>query len=369
MLEPLEESEERHPLVHTHAGDGGQGVKLTQPSSLSVPHASLGAGSAPYQPVSSRIQPLTPAMFTPHSSPSMIITRETTPPPWEAPPILETAPPPCEALPTIRNESNRQASVDVQMSPVEDVISVASSPPELSPPHQSTSSPHHRFPVHTLSPSPRHFPVHTPSPPPHQSHSSPPSQREDQLSSPLPLRKRIFRPHPLVGVASVPPTETVQGPSDPGSHDKSHEKLTGSHDQLTGSQDQPTGSHDKTSQPVQFVTPGPTGQRLVPESDTEITPMPDFSNMATPHLKGECSKFGVRALPKKKMIAKLTEIYDYTHPLTDEDGNVVDSALVAAEKASEGKKKEGAKGRGKKKVPGASSESGGAGSQGQRGHH
>ena len=44
--------------------------------------------------------------------------------------------------------------------------------------------------------------------------------------------------------------------------------------------------------------------------------MADYSNLDTPHLKGECSKFGVRALPKKKMIAKLTEIYDYTHPLT-----------------------------------------------------
>ena len=33
-------------------------------------------------------------------------------------------------------------------------------------------------------------------------------------------------------------------------------------------------------------------------------------------MQDECSRFGVRALPKKKMIAKLTEIYDYTHPLT-----------------------------------------------------
>jgi hypothetical protein len=39
----------------------------------------------------------------------------------------------------------------------------------------------------------------------------------------------------------------------------------------------------------------------------------------------------------------------------DEDGNTVYS-VVAAEKASEGKKKEGVKGRGKKKVPGPPSE-------------
>ncbi|KAJ7357656.1 5'-flap endonuclease [Desmophyllum pertusum] len=44
-----------------------------------------------------------------------------------------------------------------------------------------------------------------------------------------------------------------------------------------------------------------------------VTPMPNYNEMATPVLKGELNKFGVRALPKKKMILKLTEIYDYTH--------------------------------------------------------
>lgn len=82
------------------------------------------------------------------------------------------------------------------------------------------------------------------------------------------------------------------------------------------------------------ATPAPQGQRPVLESDTDITPMPDYRSMATPHLKvtrhkaptktthcvsltpqSECARFGVRALPKRKMIAKLEEIYDYTHPL------------------------------------------------------
>ena len=35
-------------------------------------------------------------------------------------------------------------------------------------------------------------------------------------------------------------------------------------------------------------------------------------------MQEECSKFGVRPLPKKKMIAKLHEIYEYTHPLVGE---------------------------------------------------
>ncbi|XP_078414926.1 structure-specific endonuclease subunit SLX4 [Cetorhinus maximus] len=44
-----------------------------------------------------------------------------------------------------------------------------------------------------------------------------------------------------------------------------------------------------------------------------ITPEPPYSTMATPHLKKVLGKFGVRPLPKKKMILKLKEIYQYTH--------------------------------------------------------
>lgn len=44
-----------------------------------------------------------------------------------------------------------------------------------------------------------------------------------------------------------------------------------------------------------------------------VTPMPNYNDMATPVLKNELNKFGVRPLPKKKMILKLKEIYDYTH--------------------------------------------------------
>ncbi|XP_073504364.1 structure-specific endonuclease subunit SLX4 isoform X2 [Phyllobates terribilis] len=44
-----------------------------------------------------------------------------------------------------------------------------------------------------------------------------------------------------------------------------------------------------------------------------ITPLPDYSDLDTPVLKKELSKFGVRALPKKKMVLKLKEIFRYTH--------------------------------------------------------
>ena len=137
--------------------------------------------------------------------------------------------------------------------------------------------------VISVSSSPGHSSPSSPSPQPHHSHS-PTSQGELHTSSPLPLRERLFsKPHPSVGVAH-----------------------TQSHDQVLAADQQAAGA----------ATPVSTGQRPVLESDVDITPMPDYTNMDTPGLKGECSRFGVRALPKKKMIAKLTEIYDYTHPLT-----------------------------------------------------
>jgi hypothetical protein len=63
-----------------------------------------------------------------------------------------------------------------------------------------------------------------------------------------------------------------------------------------------------------FKTPAAScGAEL--QTDDDITPMPDFRSMRTPCLKGECSRFGVKPMPKKRMIAKLSEIYEHTHPL------------------------------------------------------
>ncbi|KAM3916409.1 structure-specific endonuclease subunit SLX4 [Leptodactylus fuscus] len=50
-----------------------------------------------------------------------------------------------------------------------------------------------------------------------------------------------------------------------------------------------------------------------------ITPLPEYSDMDTPILKKELSKFGVRALPKKQMVLKLKEIFRYTHQVMSSD--------------------------------------------------
>ncbi|XP_048350439.1 structure-specific endonuclease subunit SLX4 isoform X2 [Sphaerodactylus townsendi] len=50
---------------------------------------------------------------------------------------------------------------------------------------------------------------------------------------------------------------------------------------------------------------------------TPQTPIPSYSIMETPELKKELRRFGVRALPKKKMVLKLKEIFQYTHQRPD----------------------------------------------------
>ncbi|NXI03455.1 SLX4 endonuclease, partial [Pachycephala philippinensis] len=52
---------------------------------------------------------------------------------------------------------------------------------------------------------------------------------------------------------------------------------------------------------------------------TPVTPMPAYSIMETPQLKKELSRFGVRALPKRQMVLKLKEIFQYTHGDRDSD--------------------------------------------------
>lgn len=63
-----------------------------------------------------------------------------------------------------------------------------------------------------------------------------------------------------------------------------------------------------------FITPAARGGAML-LSDDNITPTPNYHRMCTPRLKQQCSKYGVKPLPKRKMIAKLEEIYSYTHPL------------------------------------------------------
>ncbi|KAM3827071.1 structure-specific endonuclease subunit SLX4 isoform 2-T2 [Vipera latastei] len=42
-------------------------------------------------------------------------------------------------------------------------------------------------------------------------------------------------------------------------------------------------------------------------------PLPPYSSMDTPELKKKLSRFGVRALPKRQMVLKLKEIFQFTH--------------------------------------------------------
>ncbi|KFV81147.1 Structure-specific endonuclease subunit SLX4, partial [Struthio camelus australis] len=53
--------------------------------------------------------------------------------------------------------------------------------------------------------------------------------------------------------------------------------------------------------------------------ETPMTPMPAYSIMETPELKKELSRFGVRPLPKRQMVLKLKEIFQYTHQDMDAD--------------------------------------------------
>ncbi|XP_021267537.1 structure-specific endonuclease subunit SLX4 isoform X3 [Numida meleagris] len=66
-------------------------------------------------------------------------------------------------------------------------------------------------------------------------------------------------------------------------------------------------------------TPEPACQENNNSPRTPVTPMPAYSMMETPQLKEELRRFGVRALPKRQMVLKLKEIFQYTHRDVDSD--------------------------------------------------
>ncbi|NXK47141.1 SLX4 endonuclease, partial [Chauna torquata] len=66
-------------------------------------------------------------------------------------------------------------------------------------------------------------------------------------------------------------------------------------------------------------TPEPACQESDKSPRTPVTPMPAYSMMETPQLKKELRRFGVRALPKRQMVLKLKEIFQYTHQDVDSD--------------------------------------------------
>uniref|UniRef100_I3MBM1 Structure-specific endonuclease subunit SLX4 n=1 Tax=Ictidomys tridecemlineatus TaxID=43179 RepID=I3MBM1_ICTTR len=65
-------------------------------------------------------------------------------------------------------------------------------------------------------------------------------------------------------------------------------------------------------------TPKGANQKNLPPK-VPITPMPRYSIMETPLLKKELDRFGVRPLPKRQMILKLKEIFQYTHQTLESD--------------------------------------------------
>ncbi|XP_029426004.1 structure-specific endonuclease subunit SLX4 isoform X2 [Nannospalax galili] len=65
-------------------------------------------------------------------------------------------------------------------------------------------------------------------------------------------------------------------------------------------------------------TPSANRKKNLPPK-VPITPMPRYSIMETPVLKKELDRFGVRALPKRQMILKLKEIFQYTHQTLESD--------------------------------------------------
>eukprot|EP00117_Sycon_ciliatum_P042184 scpid32534/ scgid30721/ Structure-specific endonuclease subunit SLX4; BTB/POZ domain-containing protein 12 len=58
---------------------------------------------------------------------------------------------------------------------------------------------------------------------------------------------------------------------------------------------------------------GSSGGSSASSGGGPITPMPNYDNMATPEVRARADQFGIRKLPKKRAIALLKHIYDYTH--------------------------------------------------------
>ncbi|XP_053411293.1 structure-specific endonuclease subunit SLX4 [Nycticebus coucang] len=74
-----------------------------------------------------------------------------------------------------------------------------------------------------------------------------------------------------------------------------------------------TPSVDPAQKSKESSTPRGANQKKNLPPKVPITPMPQYSIMETPVLKKELDRFGVRPLPKRQMVLKLKEIFQYTH--------------------------------------------------------
>ncbi|XP_038275258.1 structure-specific endonuclease subunit SLX4 isoform X2 [Dermochelys coriacea] len=73
----------------------------------------------------------------------------------------------------------------------------------------------------------------------------------------------------------------------------------------------------QNTQPLK--TPDPACHKRNQPPRVPITPVPAYSIMETPELKKELNRFGVRRLPKRQMVLKLKEIFQYTHQIMSSD--------------------------------------------------
>lgn len=88
----------------------------------------------------------------------------------------------------------------------------------------------------------------------------------------------------------------------------------------------------RTRKPDRPETPKGANQKKNLPPKVPITPMPRYSIMETPVLKKELDRFGVRALPKRQMVLKLKEIFQYTHQTLESDSeDEVQSPQIPAE--------------------------------------
>ncbi|XP_029326617.1 structure-specific endonuclease subunit SLX4 isoform X3 [Mus caroli] len=88
----------------------------------------------------------------------------------------------------------------------------------------------------------------------------------------------------------------------------------------------------RTRKPDRPETPKGANQKKNLPPKVPITPMPRYSIMETPVLKKELDRFGVRALPKRQMVLKLKEIFQYTHQTLESDSeDEIQSSQIPAE--------------------------------------
>ncbi|XP_074136088.1 structure-specific endonuclease subunit SLX4 isoform X3 [Sminthopsis crassicaudata] len=92
-------------------------------------------------------------------------------------------------------------------------------------------------------------------------------------------------------------------------------------------------SNEESIQELEMLkTPKVAEQKTNRPPKVPITPMPSYSIMETPELKKELNRFGVRPLPKRQMVLKLKEIFQYTHQILPSDSEDEIQALQASPK-------------------------------------